>query len=207
MAPVMLRITDTDGRCVYFNKQWYDYTGHAPDTGLGCGWLEALHPDDRAACSYIASHDLQEPLRKIRMFTDLLSRSRHDAERFDLYLRKIDSSANRMSTLIKDVLNYSTLLMNKARFVKVDLNEIARETLGGLASWIFDENAKITVGSLPIVRGVDSQLLLLFNNIVANSLAFTEGSPAIKINAVEIAGKNISNLGADPMQTLCQDIV
>lgn len=147
--------------------------------------------------AYIASHDLQEPLRKIRMFVDLLSRNHHDPQSLQLYLKKIDASASKMSTLVKDVLNYSTLLMNRPSFVEVDLNEIARKTLAGLASQIFIKNAKVTVASLPIVPGVDSQLLLLFNNIVANSLTFTDVSPAIAIKADEIDGEKISDLGAD----------
>ncbi|HEU5145938.1 MAG TPA: ATP-binding protein [Chryseosolibacter sp.] len=150
--------------------------------------------------AFIASHDLQEPLRKIRMFVDLASRNRHDVQRLSLYLNKIDASATKMSTLVKDVLNYSMLLMNASEFVQVDLNDIASKTLAELASQIFIKNAKVTVGSLPVVPGVHSQLLLLFNNIVLNSLTFTDVSPQIVISADEVDGAQISQLGADTRQ-------
>ncbi|HZX41116.1 MAG TPA: PAS domain S-box protein, partial [Myxococcaceae bacterium] len=62
-APVILRVTDPTGACVYLNRQWFEYTGQARDAGLGMGWLDALHPDDveRVRGNFIAANEMQVP--------------------------------------------------------------------------------------------------------------------------------------------------
>jgi PAS domain S-box-containing protein len=64
-APVMLRVIDPTGACVYLNRQWFEYTGQARDAGLGLGWLDALHPDDveRVRGNFVAANEMQVPFR------------------------------------------------------------------------------------------------------------------------------------------------
>ena len=64
-APVMVWIADADARCTYLSKSWYAFTGQAPETALGVGWLDAVHPDDRAAAyqTFVAANEKREPLR------------------------------------------------------------------------------------------------------------------------------------------------
>ena len=160
--------------------------------------------NDLEQYAYIASHDLQEPLRKIKFFADLLSKRLGDPESYHIYLSKIEASASRMSTLIHDVLNYSTLLKNTPAFVDVDLNDIAHEMLISFAYDIDIKKATVTVAPLPIIQGVPSQFLLLFNNLFGNSLTFSQGSPTIEITSREVAGKDKSKLGADPNRRYVQ---
>lgn len=142
--------------------------------------------NDLEQYAYIASHDLQEPLRKIRLFVNmLLSEEPQDAERFKSYLSKIEASATRMSTLIRDVLNYSTVLKYLPHFEQVDLNNVIRETLAEFKQEIAAQDACVKVSSLPTIRGVYSQLHLLFNNLMGNSLTFSNGQPLIEITSTE----------------------
>jgi len=160
--------------------------------------------NDLEQYAYIASHDLQEPLRKIRFFADLLSRRLGDPESFRVYLSKIEASASRMSTLIHDVLNYSTLLKNKPTFVDVDLNDIADEVLSSFADEIANKKARVTVAPLPTIQGVSSQFLLLFHNLLGNALTFSEDSPTVEITAQEVNGRDKFELGADPNRRYVQ---
>jgi PAS domain S-box-containing protein len=64
-APVMLRVADPSGGCVYLNRQWFEYTGQAREAGLGLGWLDAVHPDDveRVRANFFAANEMQVPFR------------------------------------------------------------------------------------------------------------------------------------------------
>lgn len=132
--------------------------------------------------AYIASHDLQEPLRKIRNFTSLAERNLTEEEKEKLYFTKINTSAERMSRLIKDVLNYSKLSTGETEFVKVDLNDVLDEVVNDFEFLIEEKKAEITIGKLPEVMGVPVQLSQLFYNLIGNSLKFVESIPSIKIN-------------------------
>ena len=131
--------------------------------------------------AYIASHDLQEPLRKIRNFTSLAERTLTEEEKDKLYFNKINASAERMSRLITDVLNYSKLSGKENEFSNVDLNTVIEEVINDFEFQIEEKNADINVGRLPIVKGIPVQLGQLFYNLIGNSLKFVEGAPVIKI--------------------------
>lgn len=131
--------------------------------------------------AYIASHDLQEPLRKIRNFTSLAERNLTEEEKDKLYFNKINTSAERMSRLIKDVLNYSKLSTGETEFVGVDLNAVLEEVVNDFEFLIEEKKAEIIIDALPSVQGVPVQLSQLFYNLIGNSLKFVEGNPSIKI--------------------------
>ena len=133
--------------------------------------------------AYIASHDLQEPLRKIQTFAAMVKEHLHDSEIAEKYFNKINTSAKRMSTLINDVLNYSRLTKTGEQFEKTDLNKILKGVLSDYELLIEQKQASITYTELPIIKGIPLQLHQLFSNLISNSLKFAENNPTISITA------------------------
>uniref|UniRef100_UPI0025DB41EF sensor histidine kinase n=1 Tax=uncultured Flavobacterium sp. TaxID=165435 RepID=UPI0025DB41EF len=116
--------------------------------------------------AYIASHDLQEPLRKIMNFTSLAQRTLTEEEKEKLYFNKINLSAERMSRLIKDVLNYSKISIRETQFLPVDLNDVVADVINDLEFQVHEKSAKITFENLPSVNGISVQLNQLFYNLI-----------------------------------------
>lgn len=131
--------------------------------------------------AYITSHDLQEPLRKIQTFVDLIERKPEDEATLRKYLDKIASCASRMSLLINDVLSYSRLIRTDERLNEVDLNEVLQAVLSDFEFLIEEKKAEIRSDRLPVVRGLPLQLQQLFANLISNSLKFSEKTPVIDI--------------------------
>jgi light-regulated signal transduction histidine kinase (bacteriophytochrome) len=151
--------------------------------------------------AYIASHDLQEPLRKIITFSSLLV-GKIDAldESSQLYFNKIVFAAKRMSQLINDVLNWSVVSKVKADLSEVDLNVVVEGIKSDFEIVIQQKQAVIQHSALPIISGVSFQIRQVFGNLISNSLKFSKGSPLIRIfsrdlTSAEIAGnKRLSKL-------------
>jgi len=129
----------------------------------------------------IASHDLQEPLRKIRTFTSLLKQRLKEAPpngNTEL-LDKIKGSSERMSLLIRDVLHFSRVLHMEDMFVEIDLNQVLNNTLKDFDLLILEKNASVSIDNLPVIEAIPLQINQLFNNLFANALKFTKkGIPA-----------------------------
>ena len=125
--------------------------------------------------AHIASHDLQEPLRRIQSFSDLLQSqfadSLSDGEK-DM-VRRIQKSAGRMQSLVKDLLFYSQLSSQSDSFKLVSLTDIVEDVLSDLEMTITEKKATIQVAPLPEVRGNVSRLRQLFQNLIANALKFS----------------------------------
>jgi signal transduction histidine kinase len=124
----------------------------------------------------IASHDLQEPLRKIKTFTTLLKRelnSTLSAESNGL-IDKIKRSSERMSLLISDVLNFSRIANMDNMFVKTDLSQILNNTLKDFDLLILEKDASVSVENLPVIEAIPSQINQLFYNLVGNALKFAK---------------------------------
>ncbi|WP_423736071.1 PAS domain-containing sensor histidine kinase [Chitinophaga caseinilytica] len=137
--------------------------------------------------AYIASHDLQEPLRKIQTFIDMIRENPGDRQAFDKYFVKISDSARRMSTLIRDVLNYSRLSNAEGTPAETDLNEVLGDVLSDFESAITEKKATIITGSLPVIIGEAAQLRQLFANLLGNALKFSTELPEIRIHSQPIA--------------------
>ena len=142
--------------------------------------------------AYIASHDLQEPLRKIRNFTDLLEKNIENRPTIEKYIGRIDSASSRMQNLIKDVLNYSKLSKIESAFEPTDLNEIFKTIRVDMELLIEDKKANVEIGKLPVVAGIKQQLHQLFYNLISNALKFTSTDPLIRITASELTKEEIA---------------
>ncbi len=133
--------------------------------------------------AYVASHDLQEPLRKIQTFTELIQDNFNDKDFVKTYFDKLDASAARMAELVKSLLNYSRLTKEKEHKTSVNLNEILKETKEDFELLISEKKATIESNNLPVVTGNHIQLGQLFSNLISNSLKFSTPNPVIKIIA------------------------
>jgi PAS domain S-box-containing protein len=133
--------------------------------------------------AYVASHDLQEPLRKIQAFSEMLAADLTDNETSRHYLEKINSSAFRMSNLIRDLLSYSRLSKADERFQKTDLNEILQNIRNDFEVLVMQKNAVIESTPLPVINAIPVQINQLFYNLISNSLKFSDKNPIIQISA------------------------
>jgi PAS domain S-box-containing protein len=132
--------------------------------------------------NYVASHDLQEPLRKIQTFLSMISQRRDDPAAVRAYMDKISSSADRMSNLIQDVLTYSRLSVDN-QFVKTDLNRIIDNVTSDYELLISEKGAVINRNDLPAITAMPLQMHQLFSNLISNSLKYNEGKPVITISS------------------------
>ncbi len=134
----------------------------------------------------VASHDLQEPLRKIQTFSERLSAMCADVlppEARD-YLERMNSAAARMRKLIDDLLSYSRISSKAQTFLRVSLTDVAREVVGDLEAAIEQAGASVRVGELPMVDAAPMQMRQLLQSLLSNALKFRrdEVAPVITIS-------------------------
>ncbi len=137
--------------------------------------------------AYVASHDLQEPLRKVASFCQMLESRYADQldERARQYIAFAVDGAKRMQGLINDLLAFSRVGQPGAAFRPVDLNEAAGQAVSEIEAAIEDSDATITVDHLPTVTGDRTLLIQLFVNLMGNSIKFrrVDAPPVIRITA------------------------
>lgn len=141
----------------------------------------------------VASHDLQEPLRKIQTFISRIN----DKEKENLtdigqeYLSRIDVACNRMRVLIDDLLQYSKANRSEKNLVKTDLNVTLTDSLSELSQNIEDKKAIINYTELPVINGIPFQMQQLFCNLLSNSLKYSKSDtvPIINIDCIEVQAK------------------
>jgi len=138
----------------------------------------------------ILSHDLQEPLRKIQIFSKMIAEDKDNPEN-ELYLEKIDTSANRMKRLIDDVLEFAQLSAPNQSESKVDLSQVLEQIKNDLEFEIKEKEASIISDPLPIVQGVSHQFYQAFSNLITNALKYCSRTPVIKITCKEISYEGI----------------
>ncbi len=138
----------------------------------------------------IASHDLQEPLRKIQTFTMLLEqRYKNDIpDAAKGLIEKIKNSSERMSVLIRDVLNFSRITQSQQEFVNTDLNEILNNVLKDLELVIQEKKVVINKGDLPTIQAIPVQINQMLYNLAGNSIKFSNDNiqPVITITSKKL---------------------
>jgi two-component system, LuxR family, sensor kinase FixL len=158
--------------------------------------------------AYVASHDLQEPLRKVQAFGDRLQTKCGDVLRDEGndYVRRMRDAAGRMQNLINDLLTFSRVASKAQPFKAVDISAIAREVVSDLEVRIEQTKGIVEIGDLPVIDADPSQMRQLLQNLIGNALKFhrTEESPVIKIYAESFAqtgasflidGKEVETIG------------
>jgi len=141
--------------------------------------------DDLQQFSYVASHDLQEPLRKIQAFGNLLKTEYNSVlpEEGQDYVSRMQNAAKRMQALIESLLSYSRLTSGICKVEKVDLNVTLDEVLQDLEIAVKKNDALVTFDRLPSIKADQVQIRQLFQNLISNSLKFisSDRKPIIKV--------------------------
>lgn len=148
-----------------------------------------------------ASHDLQEPLRKINMFCKRIFDSEKGLSESGKHnLERVFFSVNNMSQLVTDLINYSRINFIEKEFKKTDLNLLLKKTIGDMKEVIAEKNVIITIDSFPQLSVIPYQIQQLFTNLISNSIKYTKENvvPEIKIETTQPSYEEIVEIGGDP---------
>ena len=160
-----------------------------------------LHSNQELAqFAYVASHDLQEPLRKIRIFTGMLAEGMPQSKQEEI-IKKINKSAGRMSQLIDDLLAFSRLAQPEKPTDFVDIVSVLQNVWVDFELAVQEKNAKIVMEKLPVVKAVGLQMNQLFYNLVSNSLKFTnpEVEPEISVSSSIVSHEYLAGYTRSPV--------
>jgi light-regulated signal transduction histidine kinase (bacteriophytochrome) len=146
--------------------------------------------------TYAASHDLQEPLRKIGFFLDMLmDQIGHGLNEENRSIAvKIQHTANRMRSLIDDLLEYSNTELGVMCFTEVNLNDTVKDVLDDMEATISQKGASINLHELPVVKGDHRHLQQMFQNLISNALKYhkSDRAPNVEIGAQMVKGNDVS---------------
>lgn len=190
-------ITDGDGRIIRMMGTGQDIT-HQENTEqallIKSSELEKKNAE-LEKFAYIASHDLQEPLRKIRTF---ISRLQDDSiepgsDRSKLYMEKVVNAAERMHNLVDDILNFSRLSAGEVRLEPTDLNQVLATVLGDMEVVIEQYGAIVQSDNLPVIEANITQMTQLFQNLISNAIKFRKEDvpPFIRVTSELLTGPQI----------------
>ncbi|MES1216156.1 MAG: response regulator [Bacteroidota bacterium] len=142
--------------------------------------------------AYVASHDLQEPLRKITTFSKIIQeRFLKETSDATMHMEKVITASERMRRLIDNLLDYSKL-SGQVHFAATDLNQLLDDTISDLELYIKEKDALITTGKFPTIETIPGMMKQLFQNIINNALKFSKKDvrPVIHITGQLIAEKS-----------------
>ena len=147
--------------------------------------------------AFVASHDLQEPLRKIQAFGDRLRtvQGPNFTDQGRDYLDRMHSAAGRMHRLINDLLTFSRVSTKAQPFAPTDLNKIAEDVVTDLETRIDETGGEVEIGELPVIEADELQMRQLLQNLIANALKFrrTDVSPHVIISAETLPARPSEN--------------
>ncbi len=150
--------------------------------------------------AYVASHDLQEPLRKIETFGDRLKKKYSDdlPENAVVYIERMQNATGRMRLLISDLLNYSRVTTNAKPFVEIDLNDVTADVLSDLQIRIEEVGGQVVCKDLPTIEADATQMRQLLQNLICNALKFKRPgvTPLVTVSGREIEGDYIAGTPA-----------
>jgi PAS domain S-box-containing protein len=142
--------------------------------------------DELQQFTYVSSHDLKEPLRKIRIFAGLaLQETDPSSVKIISSLEKVMSSASRMSSLLTDLLNYSTLSNPERQYDIINLNEVLQHVMEDMELPLLEKGGRFSIGVLPEIEGIPFQISQLFFNLVNNAIKFHQPDlpPVVKVES------------------------
>jgi light-regulated signal transduction histidine kinase (bacteriophytochrome) len=187
-------IKDSSGRTVQVLGTAQDITGEKKteqELTSKTRELQAAN-DELEKFAYIASHDLQEPLRKITMFGEILTEEYGDIldEKGKTHLHKITDASVRMKALILDILNFSRIAYSDVMYEECDLNQVIGQVLSDMEVAIGTNQAVVAYGQIPAIQAHSVQMGQLFQNLISNSIKFKKPGlpPVIDITAAIIRG-------------------
>lgn len=182
---VIRALLDDDGQVTHLIKVTRDLTERKRGEDIlrqKNAELEKMN-NELAAFAYVASHDLQAPLRKIQSFTsrfvemEQASLSRHGHE----MLQRIQRNAARMEELIRDLLAFARTSAEEHKFERVDLHEQLQQVIKDMEEAIIEKNAVIESARLPVLTGIPFQLHQLLTNLISNALKFSKQDVPLKL--------------------------
>ncbi|MEJ1222384.1 PAS domain-containing sensor histidine kinase [Sediminicola sp. 1XM1-17] len=157
--------------------------------------------------AYVSSHDLQEPLRKIQIFSSQILSNDFDnlSERSKDKFKRMQLAAQRMQSLIRDLLAYSRTNSGDRSFEFTNLNELAGNVVASLQEELEVREAVVKIGELPSASVVPFQFEQLLFNLISNSLKFVENNtlPKIQIHGQMLPGSDIKNIKIDKKRDYC----
>jgi PAS domain S-box-containing protein len=159
--------------------------------------------------AHVASHDLQEPLRRIRSFADLLLSEHEDEldEQARHYVTRMCDAADRMSQLIADLRSFSSITTRTRPFEQVDLNRVAEEVISDLEIYIRETDGRIEVSALPTIDADSVQMRQLLQNLLINGLKFHKPGvpPIVEVSAVIEHTENLTSPGMEMCVLMVKD--
>lgn len=150
--------------------------------------------------SYIASHDLQEPLRKIKTFSSIMQEDAANLPgNISVLLSKIDTSVLRMQTLIRDLLAFSQMHNQVPKFENVDLHKLMVDIVASFVETPGGKTIQVQMDNLPEIEGIAFQLTQLFSNIISNSIKYsTDNNVEVKVSYSTVVGEPNNAEGLKP---------
>lgn len=202
---VITAVHDTAGEIIGFTKVTRDLTERKLAEEQREQQARNIEAQNRQLeqFAYITSHDLQEPVRKIQVFAELIQNNIDDKDFLIKYVTKISTSSARISALIKDILQYTRVLQTPGKEQKTDLNTVLSGVSEDLELLISEKKAQIKVlNPLPVLPAIPVQMQQLFTNLINNAIKFSDKNPVIEISSYRATANNIENVAVVHYQCL-----